>query len=98
VGTVTPDTTDPNVGTFVLSASADAGLFCDNAGRLLNGDVTVVVNASTVFGEGLAFSSALQGQNVTVKGVLTVSAQRPIVKNGVNVRLVAAEVQPVMSP
>jgi hypothetical protein len=94
VGTVTPDATDPNVGTFVLSASADAGLFCDNAGRLLRGDVTVVVNASTVFGGGLTFSSALQGQSVTVNGVLTVSGQRPIIKNGLNVQLVAAKVNP----
>ncbi|MFZ5876546.1 MAG: DUF4382 domain-containing protein [Nitrospirota bacterium] len=94
VGTVTPSATDPTVGTFVLSASADAGLFCATDGRPLQGNVTVVVNASTVFGGDLAFSSALEGQNVSVKGVLSASLQRPIITNGVNLHLVAAEVRP----
>jgi hypothetical protein len=107
VGTVTPSTADPTVGTFVLSASADAGLFCDNDGHPLNGNITVVVTASTVFGGGLAFAPALEGQLVTVRGALTATIQRVLAKNDddesdddntdrkrLAVQLVAAEVNP----
>jgi hypothetical protein len=95
VASVTPNATDPTVGTFVLSASADAGLFCDNDGHPLNGNITVVVNASTEFGEGLAFSSTLVGQDVSVTGALTASVKRPIGRLGFNIQVIAAEVNPV---
>lgn len=95
VGAVAPNAGDPTVGTFVLTVSADAGLFCNLAGHPVIGEITVVVNTSTVFGGGLEFSSALGGQNVMVKGVLTATIRRPVTVGSLTVQLVASEVQPV---
>lgn len=71
VGAVTPDSTNPAIGTFALTVTTDAGMFCDRDGRPLSGEIKVVVTTSTVFDDGLEFSSALEGQNVTVDGIVT---------------------------
>jgi hypothetical protein len=92
VGTVTPNTDNPSIGTFVLTVAADAELFCDRDGRALSGDITVVVTASTQFDEGLEFSSALEGQNVTVEGVITARLQLLNITDRLNINLVATEV------
>jgi hypothetical protein len=57
------------------------------------------VNASTEFDQGLEFSSALEGQRVTVDGVLTVKITRgkPDSRPVVNVNLVAAHVHAATS-
>lgn len=92
VGTVTPDETDPSTGTFVLSVEADAELFCDREGRPLRGEITVVVNTATEFDEGLEFSSALEGQTVTVEGVITARLRLLHLTDRLNIHLVATEV------
>lgn len=97
VGTVTPDATDPSIGTFVIMASADTGLFCNNDGYPLRGELTVVVNASTVFGEGLEFSSALEGLHVTVEGILSARVGLPGTRDRLTVQLLATAVHPAGS-
>ncbi|MEW6684149.1 MAG: DUF4382 domain-containing protein [Nitrospirota bacterium] len=92
VGTVTPNTDNPGIGTFVLTVAANAELFCDRDGRPLSGDITVVVTASTEFDEGLEFSTALEGQTVTVEGVITARLRLLSIIDRLNIALVATEV------
>ena len=98
VGTVTPDANNPSIGTFVLAVTADADVFCNADGKPLSGTITVVTTASTTFDGGLTFSPTLEGQRVSVDGILTAKLRllAPI-NERLTVNLVASEVQPAVS-
>jgi hypothetical protein len=101
VGAVTPDSTNPAIGTFALTVTTDAGIFCDGDGRPLSGEIKVVVTTSTVFADGLQFSSALEGQNVTVEGMVTANIRLANLKGDgegpIEIHLVATTVKSAAS-